>query len=152
MGIEAKLAELGLSLPDPAAPVANYIPYTRAGDLIFVSGQVPRVDGKLWPVGQLGGGVTMEDGVKGAQLCMLAILAHARVAAGGDLSRVRLLKLTGFVNSAPGFGDQPLVVNGASDLAVALLGEAGRHARSAVGVSALPGGVAVEVEAILAIA
>jgi len=152
MDVDAKLAELGLSLPDPAAPVANYIPYTRAGDLIFVSGQVPRVDGKLWPVGQLGGGVTMEDGVKGAQLCMLAILAHARVAAGGDLSRVRLLKLTGFVNSAPGFGDQPLVVNGASDLAVALLGEAGRHARSAVGVSALPGGVAVEVEAILAIA
>ncbi|MFL1464234.1 RidA family protein [Roseococcus sp. DSY-14] len=150
--LDAKLAELGLSLPDPAAPVANYIPFTRAGELVFISGQVPRVDGRLWPIGQLGGEVSMADGVKGAQLCMLAILAHARVAAGGDLSRVRLLKLTGFVNSAPGFGEQPQVVNGASDLAVALLGEAGRHARSAVGVAALPGNVAVEVEAILALA
>lgn len=152
MDVDAKLAELGLSLPDPAAPVANYIPFTVAGNIVFVSGQVPRVEGRLWPIGQLGAGVSMEDGVKGAQLCMLAILAHAKVAAGGDLSRVRLLKLTGFVNSAPGFGDQPLVVNGASDLAVALLGEAGRHARSAVGVAALPGNVSVEVEAILALA
>ncbi len=149
MDVDATLAGMGLSLPDPAAPVANYVPFTRAGNIVFVSGQVPRVDGAMWPVGQLGAGVSMADGVKGAQLCMLAILAHAKVAAGGDLGRVRLLKLTGFVNSAPGFGDQPKVVNGASDLAVALLGERGRHARSAVGVAALPGNVAVEVEAIL---
>lgn len=146
---EARLRALGLTLPDPAAPVANYIPFTRSGNTVFISGQVPRVDGKLWPVGQLGGGVSLEDGKKAAEICMLALLAHAKAAAGGDLDRVRLLKLVGFVNSAPGFGDQPQVVNGASDCAVAVLGDRGRHARSAVGVAALPGGVAVEVEAVL---
>ncbi|WP_207537368.1 RidA family protein [Sabulicella rubraurantiaca] len=149
MGAEARLKELGLSLPEPAAPVANYIPFARTGNIVFVSGQVPRVDGKLWPIGQLGGEVSLEDGKKAAEICMLAILAHAKVAAGGDLDRVRVLKLVGFVNSAPGFGDQPAVVNGASDCAVAVLGEKGRHARSAVGVAALPGNVAVEVEAML---
>ncbi|MCW8087157.1 RidA family protein [Sabulicella glaciei] len=149
MGAEARLTELGLSLPEPAAPVANYIPFTRTGNIVFISGQVPRVDGKLWPIGQLGNGVSLEDGKKAAEICMLAILAHAKVAAGGDLDRVRILKLVGFVNSAPSFGDQPAVVNGASDCAVAVLGEKGRHARSAVGVAALPGNVAVEVEAML---
>ena len=149
MGAEARLTELGLSLPEPAAPVANYIPFTRTGNIVFVSGQVPRVDGALWPIGQLGNQVSLEDGKKAAEICMLAILAHAKVAAGGDLDRVRVLKLVGFVNSAPGFGDQPAVVNGASDCAVAVLGEKGRHARSAVGVAALPGNVAVEVEAML---
>lgn len=149
MSVEAKLAEMGLSLPDPAAPVANYVPFTRSGNQVFISGQVSRRDGAMWPLGQVGADVSMEDAVAGARLCMLAILAHAKVAAGGDLSRVRILKLTGFVNSAPGFGEQPKVVNGASDLAVALLGDQGRHARSAVGVAALPGNVAVEIEAVL---
>lgn len=151
--IELRLRELGLTLPDPAAPVANYIPFTVQGRTIYVSGQVSRKDGLLWPLGQLGSTVRMAEGVEAAQLCFLAILAHAKVAAGGDLDRVsRVLRITGYVNSAPGFGDQPAVINGASDCAVAVFGERGRHARSAVGVAALPGGVAVEVEAILELA
>lgn len=151
--IEERLGALGLTLPEPASPVANYIPFTVSGRMLFISGQVPRREGKIWPVGQLGAGVSLEDGQAGAANCFLQILAHARNAAGGDLSRItRVLRLTGYVNSAPGFGDQPAVINGASDLAVAVLGEAGRHARSAVGVAALPGGAAVEVEAILELA
>lgn len=151
--IEARLRELGLALPDPAAPVANYIPFTVQGRTIYVSGQVSRKDGMLWPLGQLGSTVRMEEGIEAARLCFLAILAHAKVAAGGDLDQVaRVLRITGYVNSAANFGDQPAVINGASDCAVAVFGERGRHARSAVGVAALPGGVAVEVEAILELA
>lgn len=151
--VEARLAELGLTLPPAAAPVANYIPFTVAGKILYVSGQVPRRDGKLWPIGQVGAEVSVEEAKAAAENCFLAILAHARAAAGGDLAGVaRVLRLTGYVNSAPGFGDQPLVINGASDCAVAVFGDAGRHARSAVGVSALPGNVAVEVEAILELA
>lgn len=153
MSIEARLRELGLTLPDPAAPIANYVPFTVQGRTVYVSGQVSRKDGLLWPLGQLGSTVKMADGVEAAQLCFLAVLAHAKTAAGGDLDRIaRVLRLTGYVNSAPGFGDQPAVVNGASDCAVAVFGDRGRHARSAVGVAALPGGVAVEVEAILELA
>lgn len=153
MSIEARLRELGLALPDPAAPIANYVPFTVQGRTIYVSGQVSRKDGLLWPLGQLGSTVKMADGVEAARLCFLSILAHAKVAAGGDLGRIsRVLRLTGYVNSAPGFGDQPAVINGASDCAVAVFGDRGRHARSAVGVAALPGGVAVEVEAILELA
>jgi enamine deaminase RidA (YjgF/YER057c/UK114 family) len=153
MSIEARLRELGLALPDPAAPVANYIPFTVQGRTIYVSGQVSRKDGLLWPLGQLGSTVKMAEGVEAARLCFLSILAQAKTAAGGDLDRIsRVLRLTGYVNSAPGFGDQPAVINGASDCAVAVFGDRGRHARSAVGVAALPGGVAVEVEAILELA
>jgi len=148
--IEARLAELGLTLPEAGAPIANYVPFTVSGKIIYVSGQVPRKDGKIHPVGHLGAGVSIEDAKKAAEQCFLSILAHAKVAAGGDLDRIaRVLRVTGYVNSTPDFGDQPSVINGASDCAVAVFGDAGRHARSAIGVGSLPGGAAVEVEAIL---
>lgn len=146
--VAARLAALGLSLPEAGAPVANYIPFTRTGSTVYVSGQIPRKDGAIWPVGIVGRDVPLEVAQEGARLCFLSILAHGAVAAGGDLDRLKLLRLTGFVASTPEFGQQPLVMNGASDLAVALLGEAGRHARSAVGVASLPGGASVEVEGI----
>jgi len=148
--IEARLAELGLTLPEAGAPIANYVPFTVSGKIIYVSGQVPRKDGKIHPVGHLGANISIEDAKKAAEQCFLSILAHAKVAAGGDLDRIaRVLRVTGYVNSTPDFGDQPSVINGASDCAVAIFGDAGRHARSAIGVGSLPGGAAVEVEAIL---
>lgn len=150
---EARLAELGLTLPDPSVPVANYIPYTASGTTLYVSGQIPRKGGAIWPVGRCGDNVSVEDATEAARLCFLSILAHAKHAAGGDLDRVaRVLRITGYVASAPGFRDQPRVINGASDCAVDVFGDAGRHARSAVGVAELPGGAAVEVEAILELA
>lgn len=148
--IETRLAELGLTLPEPSTPVANYIPFTIAGRIVFVSGQIPRKGGAIWPVGRCGDDVSMQDAREAARLCFLAVLAHARTAAEGDLDRIaRVLRLTGYVASAPGFRDQPQVINGASDCAVEVFGDSGRHARSAVGVAELPGGAAVEVEAIL---
>ncbi len=148
--IEARLAELGLTLPEAGAPIANYVPFTVSGKIIYVSGQVPRKDGKIHPVGHLGADVSIEDAKKAAEQCFLSIMAHAKVAAGGDLDRIaRVLRVTGYVNSTADFTDQPSVINGASDCAVAVFGEAGRHARSAIGVGSLPGGAAVEVEAIL---
>jgi len=148
--IEARLAELGLTLPEAGAPIANYVPFTVSGKIIYVSGQVPRKDGKIHPVGHLGSDVSIEDAKKAAEQCFLSIMAHAKVAAGGDLDRIaRVLRVTGYVNSTADFTDQPSVINGASDCAVAVFGEAGRHARSAIGVGSLPGGAAVEVEAIL---
>jgi len=152
MSPEARLAELGLTLPTAAAPVANYIPFTISGKTLYISGQVPRRDGKLWPVGQVGADVSVEEAKAAAENCFLAILAHAQAAAGGNLSGIaRVLRITGYVNSAPGFGDQPKVVNGASDFLVAVFGDKGRHARSAVGAS-LPFGVAVEIEGIFEVA
>ncbi|WGF88361.1 RidA family protein [Marinivivus vitaminiproducens] len=145
---ETKLAELGLKLPTPATPVASYIPYTKSGKLVFVSGQVPLVDGKVSVTGKLGESVSLEDGQRAAQDCALNVLAQAKAAAGDLDSIARVLKLTVFVASAPGFTDQPKVANGASDLFVNVLGEAGKHARSAVGLTALPLDSAVEVEAI----
>jgi len=148
--IEARLAELGLTLPEAGAPIANYVPFTVSGKIIYVSGQVPRKDGKIHPVGHLGADVSIEDAKKAAEQCFLSIMAHAKVAAGGDLDRIaRVLRVTGYVNSTADFTDQPSVINGASDCAVAVVWEAGRHARSAIGVGSLPGGAAVEVEAIL---
>lgn len=148
--IEARLEELGLTLPEAGAPIANYVPFTISGKTLYISGQVPRKAGAIFPVGQLGAGVSMEEAKAAAAQCFLSIIAHAKVAVGGDLDKIaRVLRVTGYVNSAPGFGDQPAVINGASDCAVAVFGDAGRHARSAVGVAALPGGAAVEVEAIL---
>ena len=148
--IEARLTELGLTLPEAGAPIANYVPFTISGKTLYVSGQVPRKAGAIFPVGQVGAGVSVEDAKAAAAQCFLSIIAHAKVAVGGDLDKIaRVLRVTGYVNSAPGFGDQPSVINGASDCAVAVFGDAGRHARSAVGVAALPGGAAVEVEAIL---
>ena len=155
--IEARLKQLGIELPLPATPVANYVPYTicdmASGNLVFISGQLCQWNGELRYVGKLGAGVAIADGQAAARLCALNILAQLRVACGGDLDRVRrCLRLGGFVNCTPEFADMPQVVNGASDLMVELFGDIGRHARAAVGVSSLPGGVAVEVEAIFEIA
>lgn len=150
MSIEAKLAELGLSLPEPLAPVAAYVPVVVAGGLAHVSGQVSVVDGHLLK-GRLGEDLGLEQGVAAARACGLMILAQLN-AALGSLDRVeRIVKLGVFVNSAPHFTEQPQVANGASELMVAVFGEAGKHARSAVGVPTLPLGVAVEVDAIVAV-
>jgi enamine deaminase RidA (YjgF/YER057c/UK114 family) len=148
--IEAKLAELGLTLPEAVAPVAAYVPVVVAGGLAHVSGQLPFVSGKL-VTGRLGEDVSLEAGVQAAQACGLMILAQLK-AALGSLSRIeRVVKLGAFVNSAADFTDQPEVANGASELMGNVFGEAGRHARSAVGVPVLPLGAAVEIDAIVAL-
>lgn len=150
MNVEAKLAELGLTLPAAAAPVAAYVPVVIAGGLAYVSGQVSFVDGTLVK-GRLGDDVTLEQGITAAQGCGLMILAQLK-AALGSLDRVeRVVKLGAFVNCTTDFTDQPKVANGASELMVAVFGEAGKHARAAVGAPSLPLGVAVEVDAIVAI-
>ncbi len=147
--IASRLKELGIELPTPAAAVANYVPFVMAGDLLFVSGQLPLENGKLVVTGKLGDTLGIEDGVRAARLCALNLLAQARAAGGGDIDRVRrLVRLTAFVSSTPGFTDQPKVINGASDLMVQVLGEAGRHARVAVGAPSLPLDAAVEIEGI----
>ena len=145
-----KLAELGLTLPAAAAPVANYVGYTVSGKTVYISGQLPFRDGKLTCVGKLGAGVSIDDGYAAGRQCGLNILAHLKAACGGDLDRVsRVLRLGGFVNSTPEFTDAPKCVNGASDLMVAVFGDAGRHARAAVSVASLPAGAAVEVDAVV---
>lgn len=150
MSIETRLEELGITLPQAAAPVASYVPVVVHGDLAFVSGQVSFVDGELLK-GRLGEDVSLEDGIKAARGCGLMILAQLK-AALGSLDRVeRIVKLGGFVNSTPDFTDQPEVVNGASNLMLDVFGDAGKHARAAVGVPSLPRGVAVEVDAVVAI-
>jgi enamine deaminase RidA (YjgF/YER057c/UK114 family) len=145
--IEKKLAILGISLPTPATPIANYVPFVRSGTMLVVSGQLCfGADGNLVAKGQLGGGVSMDDGQKAARACAVNLLAQLK-AALGDLDKVtRVIRLGGFINSAPGFTDGPKVMNGASDLMVEVFGEKGRHARSTVGVAALPANAAVEVE------
>ncbi len=150
--IEARLAELGVTLPNPAAPLANYVPSVVTGNLLFVSGQLPMGPDGLAFKGTLGAGASVEDGQAAAKLCAINILAQARAALGGDIERiVRIVKLVGFVASTADFGDQPKVINGCSDFMVAALGDRGKHARSAVGVAALPFGASVEVEAIIEI-
>ena len=151
--IEKKLAELGITLPTPATPVANYIPFVRSGALLFVSGQICLDgSGKLVAKGKLGDGVSLEDGQKAARACAINVLAQVK-AAVGDLDKVKqVVRLGGFINSDPAFVDGPKVMNGASDLMVAALGDKGRHARSTVGVAALPGDAAVEVEGIFEVA
>jgi len=147
--IEKRLAELKIELPQASAPVANYVPAVRSGDLLFVAGQVCQWNGERRFIGKLGAEITLDQGKEAARLCGLNILAQVKKALGGDLDRVvRCVRMGGFVNAVPGFGDQPAVVNGASDLMVAVFDDAGRHARAAVGVGSLPGGVAVEVEAV----
>lgn len=151
IAIDAKLAELGLSLPEAAAPVAAYVPAVSAGGLLHVSGQLPFLDGALM-TGRLGEDRDLAYGQHAAQRCALMLVAQIKKALGDDLSRVeRVVKLGVFVNSAASFTDQPKVANGASELMQALFGEAGLHARSAVGVPALPLGAAVEVDAVIAI-
>jgi enamine deaminase RidA (YjgF/YER057c/UK114 family) len=147
--IEAKLRDLGLALPQAAPPAANYVPWTVSGRTIYIAGQLPLRDGDLVAKGKLGAEISLEAGIEAASLCALNLLAQARDACGGDLDRLgRCLKLTGFVSAGPGFTDHHKVVNGASDLIFATMGETGRHARSAVGVAALPLDAAVEVEGI----
>ena len=148
--VDAKLAELGLTLPAAAAPVAAYVPVVIAGGLAYVSGQVSFVNGELLK-GRLGEELGIADGIAAAQGCGLMILAQLKAALGSFERVERIVKLGGFVNSAGHFTDQPKVVNGASELMVAVFGEAGRHARSAVGVPTLPLGVAVEVDAIVSV-
>jgi len=150
MSIDARLAELGITLPEPAAPVAAYVPVVIAGGLAHVSGQVSIVGGQLLK-GRLGEDLTLEQGVEGARACGLMILAQLK-AALGSLDRVeRIVKLGAFINSTADFTDQPKVANGASELMAEVFGDAGKHARSAVGVPSLPLGVAVEVDAIVAV-
>lgn len=145
--IETRLAELGLELPPAPVPAANYVPFVRTGNQLFISGQISS-DAAGLITGRLGADMDAEAGAAAARRCGLALIAQAR-AALGDLDRVkRVVKLVGFVNSTPEFTDQPKVINGASDLMVEVFGEAGRHARSAVAAPSLPLGVAVEVEAI----
>jgi enamine deaminase RidA (YjgF/YER057c/UK114 family) len=146
--IEARLKELGIELPQPQAPWANYVPFTISGNLVFISGQICQWNGEHRFVGKLGAAIGMADGQAAARLCALNILAQLRVACGGDLDRVRrVLRLGGFVNCTPEFTDMPQVINGASDLMVEVFGDLGRHDRAAVGMSGLPGDLAVEVEA-----
>lgn len=146
----AKLAELGLTLPQAAAPVAAYVPTVEAGGLLHVSGQLPFVDGQLVR-GRLGENVTVEQGQAAAQACALMLLAQVKAALGGFDRVERVVKLGAFIASTADFTDQPKVANGASELMVAAFGEAGKHARSAVGVPVLPLGAAVEVDAIFAL-
>ena len=147
--IEAKLASLGIALHAPAAPVANYVGSVRSGNLLFVSGQVCfDAEGKLIAKGKLGGGVSVEQGAAAARGCAINLLAQVK-AAVGDLDKVvRVVRLGGFVNSAPDFLDGPKVLNGASDLMVAVFGDKGRHARTTVGVASLPADASVEVEGV----
>lgn len=151
--IEARLRELDIVLPNPPAPVASYVPFVVSGNLAFISGQVTIAPEGLKYVGTIGAGLTPEDGRAAARLCAINVLAQLKAAAGGDLDRVkRCVKVTVFVNAIPGFAQHPEVANGASDLFVEVFGDAGRHARAAVGAGSLPRNVAVEVEAIFELA
>ena len=151
--VEARLADLGVEIPQAAAPVANYVGFVQTGSLVFISGQVPIKDGKFHYQGKLGENMTVEEAQAAARLCAINVIAQARAACGGDLDRVkRVVKLTGFVNSTGDFTDQPKVVNGASDFMVEVFGDKGRHSRAAVSAAGLPAGVAVEVEAVIEIA
>ncbi|MFB1025668.1 MAG: RidA family protein [Octadecabacter sp.] len=151
MSIEARLAELGVILPDAPAPAANYVPWIRTGNLLFVSGQIAaNADGFI--TGKLGENMTAEDGAIAAKACAISLLAQLKAGCDGDIERlVRVVKLVGFVNSTPDFGDQPKVINGCSDFMVEALGDKGRHSRSAVSAASLPFGVAVEIEGIFEI-
>ena len=150
--IDTRLAELGIDLPAPVAPVANYVPFVQTGSQVFISGQVSLgPDGLV--KGTLGGDMDVAAGQAAARLCGINLIAQLKAACGGDLSRLkRVVKLGGFVTAAPGFTDIPLVINGCSDLMVEVFGDAGRHARSAVSCPALPLGAAVEVDGIFEIA
>ena len=147
--IETRLTALGVTLPDAPAPAANYVPFVQVGTQVYISGQISRDAAGGLITGKLGTNMDGAQGAEAAKTCAIALLAQLKAACGGDLGRVvRAVKLVGFVNSTPDFVDQPKVINGASDFLVAAMGEAGRHARSAVSAAALPLGVAVEIEAI----
>jgi enamine deaminase RidA (YjgF/YER057c/UK114 family) len=148
MSADDKLRELGLTLPDVPKPIANYVPFRRDGNTIYISGQGPRKPGGGLFTGKVGKDVSIEDAYEHAKICGLSLLAIAKLAAG-SLDKVEVLKLLGMVNAAPEFGDQPKVITGCSDLLVNVLGERGRHARSAVGLGSLPNGMTVEIEAVM---
>ena len=149
--IESRLAELGIALPDAPAPAANYLPFVVVDTIVYVSGQISQTAEGLIK-GRLGADMDAAAGAGAAKHCAISMLAQVKKACGGDLSRlVRVIKLTGFVNSTADFTEQPKVINGASDFLVAVLGDAGRHARSAVSAASLPLGVAVEIEGIFEI-
>jgi enamine deaminase RidA (YjgF/YER057c/UK114 family) len=151
--IDVRLAELGISLPTPAVPVACYLPFVRAGSLVIISGQITMENGELRFVGKLGETLSVEEGYQAARLCGVNLIAQMRAACGGDLDRVkRVVRLGGFVNCTPDFTDHPKVINGASDLMQEVFGDAGQHARAAVGSSSLPLGIAVEVDAVIEVA
>jgi enamine deaminase RidA (YjgF/YER057c/UK114 family) len=151
--INQRLAHLGIELPAPASPAGAYVPFVQVGALLIVSGQLPMRDGRIEHPGRVGAEITLDEGVAAARLCGLHLLAQARAACEGNLDRVRrVVRLGGFVAAGPGFIDHPKVLNGASELMVEVLGEAGRHARFAVGAASLPLGAAVEVEGIFEIA
>ena len=150
--VELKLAELGITLPAPMAPIANYVPYVITGNLVAVSGQVPARDGKVAVTGKVSWGVSVEQAKDAAQLCFINVLVHLKAACGGDLDRVkRVVRLGGFIAAPSDFNQHALVMNGASDLAVAIFGEAGRHARTTIGAPSLPADAAVEVEGLFEI-
>jgi enamine deaminase RidA (YjgF/YER057c/UK114 family) len=152
MSVEATLQKLGITLPQPAAPVANYIGFNQVGSLLVVSGQIPFKDGKVAFTGKLGQGVTLDQGQEAARLCFINLVAQVK-AAVGDLDRVkRVVRLGGFIAAGPEFTQHAVVMNGASDLAVAVFGDAGRHARTTIGVPSLPADAAVEVEGMFEIA
>jgi enamine deaminase RidA (YjgF/YER057c/UK114 family) len=151
--IDARLKELGIVLPTPPAPVASYVPFVVTGKLVFVSGQVTLTAEGLKYVGIIGKDLTLEDGQAAARLCAINVLAQAKVACDGDLDEIRRwVKLTAFVNAVPGYAQHPEVANGASDLLVQVYGDAGKHARAAVGAGSLPRNVATEVEAVFELA
>ncbi|MEN3146087.1 RidA family protein [Neorhizobium sp. IRAMC:178] len=150
--IEGRLQELGIVLPVAAAPAANYLPYVITGNLLFISGQLPNENGKVAVTGLVGTDVDVAAASRAAELCAINILAQAKAALGGDLGRIkRVVKLSSFVASAPGFAEQHIVTNGASNLIANVLGDAGKHARAAVGMAALPLNASVEIEAIIEI-
>ena len=150
---EQALSDLGITLPDAPAPAANYVPYAVTGNLVFISGQLPMVDGKLQMTGHAGANISTEEAAAQARICAINLISQLKAACGGDLSRVkRVVKLGGFVACTNEYTEQPKVVNGASDLMVEVFGEAGRHARFAVGTNALPLGTVVEVEGTFEIA
>ena len=148
--ITTRLAELGIELPEPAAPAANYIPFVVTGNLIFVSGQITVWNGELRHIGRLGENIDIDEGYQAARLCGLNLIAQAKAAAQGDLDKIkRVVKLGGFVNSTPDFTDQALVIDGASDLFHALYGDRGWHSRTAPGIAAAPGNIAVIVDCVV---
>jgi len=150
--IEARLSEIGITLPEAPAPVANYVPFVISGRLLVISGQIPLVEGKIAVTGKLGAAVSLEEGRRAARLCFINLLAQAKAAARDLDQVVRVVRLGGFIAAPPEFAQHALVMNGASDLAVEVFGEAGRHARTTIGVPSLPGDAAVEVEGLFELA
>jgi enamine deaminase RidA (YjgF/YER057c/UK114 family) len=152
MSIDKRLAELGIEVPTPVAPVANYVPFVVTGNLVSISGQIPMKDGKLAFEGKVGDNVSVDEAREAARLCALNLISQMKAACGGNLDKVvRVVKLGGFVNCVDGFGGQPQVINAASDLMVDVFGDKGKHSRSAVGTNALPLNVPVEIDALVEI-